>query len=166
MFISTEEYLRRITHAMENVIAPLVESDYGRGQLLAAVFLLDQLTDRIDYKAELIKQEIEAGCETIRKIVDALEQGAGEVPEDLKTFLGEIDREGCTQDLAFRGRCDEMLCSAIDAFYANRKSFDPASAHAMEGLILGHLIQIASRDLGMLKPSTSQKLLDSRGKGS
>ena len=72
MFINTEEYLRRITHTLEHVVAPLIESDFGRGQLLSAVFLLDQLTDRIDYKAELIQQEIETGCETIRKIVDAI----------------------------------------------------------------------------------------------
>jgi hypothetical protein len=164
MFLSTEEYLHRITHALEHVIAPLIESDYGRGQLLAAVFLLDQLTDRIDYKAELIRQEIETGCETIRKIVDAIEERGGEAPDDLKAFPGEADREDCPPDLALRSRCDEMLCCAIDSFFANRERFDPASAHAMEGLILGHLTQIASRDLGMFKPSTSQKLLDSRGK--
>ena len=162
MFISTKEYLHRITYALENVIAPLVESDYGRGQLLAAVFLLDQLTDRIDYKAELIRQEIEAGCETIRRIVDGLIERAVEVPDDLKSFLDEVDREGRAQDLALRGRCDEMLCSAIDAYYANRDRFDPGSAQVMEGKILGHLTQIASRDLGMLKPSTSAKLLQSK----
>ena len=166
MFLSTEEYLHRITNALENVVAPLIESDYGRGQLLAAVFLLDQLTDRIDYKAELIQQEIETGCETIRKIVDAIQDGGGEVPGDLKAFIDEVEGESCVQDLAFRGRCDEMLCSAIDAFYSNRKRFDPASAHATEGLILGHLTQIASRDLGMFKSSTSEKLLQSRGESS
>jgi len=166
MFISTEEYLYRITHALEHVIAPLIESDYGRGQLLAAVFLLDQLTDRIDYKQELIQQEIETACETIRKIVDAIEERGGETPDDLKAFLGEVEGEAPPRDLAFRSRCDEMLCSAIDSFYANRKKFDPASAHAMEGLILGHLTQIASRDVGMFKPSTSEKLLQSRGESS
>ena len=166
MFISTEEYLYRITHALEHVIAPLIESDFARGQLLAAVFLLDQLTDRIDYKQELIQQEIETACETIRKIVDAIEERGGETPDDLKAFLGEVEGEAPPRDLAFRSRCDEMLCSAIDSFYANRKKFDPASAHAMEGLILGHLTQIASRDLGMFKPSTSEKLLQSRGESS
>jgi hypothetical protein len=163
MFISTEEYLHRITHALEHVVAPLVESDFARGQLLAAVFLLDQLTDRIDYKAELIRQEIETCCDTTRKVVNAIEEREGQVPEGLGAFLRELDRQGPVQDLAFRSRCDEMLCSAIDSFYANRKRFDPASTHALEGLILGHLTQIASRDLGMFKPSTSQKLLDSRG---
>ena len=163
MFISTEEYLYRITHALEHVIAPLVESDFARGQLLAAVFLLDQLTDRIDYKAELVEQEIETACETIRKIVDAMEERGGKAPDDLKAFLGEVEGKAPPRDLAFRSRCDEMLCSAIDSFFANRERFDPASAHAMEGLILGHLTQIASRDLGMFKPSTSEKLLQSRG---
>jgi hypothetical protein len=164
MFISTEEYLHRITYALEHVVAPLIESDFGRGQLLAAVFLLDQLADRVDYKAEIIQQEIETGCETIRKIVAAVEEREGQVPEGLGAFLDELDRQGPGLDLAFRSRCDEMLCSAIDAFFAHRSGFDPASAHALEGLILGHLTQIASRDLGMFKPSTSQELLDSRGK--
>jgi len=91
MFISTEEYLYRITYALEHVIAPLIESDFARGQLLAAVFLLDQLTDRIDYKAELVEQEIETACETIRKVVDAIEERGGETPNDLKAFLGEVE---------------------------------------------------------------------------
>ena len=166
MFLSTTDYLHRITHALEHVVAPLIESDYGRGQLLAAVFLLDQLTDRIEYKAELIEQEIEESCETIRKIVDALEERAGELPKGLKAFLGESGGEGLARDLTFRRRCEEMLCAAIDSFYANRKRFDPDSAHAVEGLILGYLTRIASRDLGMFKPSTSQKLLQSRGASS
>ncbi len=159
MFISTEDYLYRITHALEHVVAPLIESEYGRGQLLAAVFLLDQLTDRIDYKADIIKQEIETNCEAIRKVVDVVEKKAGEVPRDLKVFLDEIDGGAFVQDLAFRTRCDEMLCMAIDSYFSNRDRFDSASAHEMEDLLLGSLTQIASRDLGMFKPSTSQKLL-------
>ncbi len=166
MFLSTEEYLHRITHALEHVVAPLIESDYARGQLLAAVFLLDQLTDRIEYKADRVEQEIEATCDTIRKIVDALKERAGEVPGDLRAFVEEAGREGAARDLTFRGRCEEMLCSAIDSFYANRKRFDPDSAHDLEGLILGHLTRIASWDLGMFKPSTSQKLLQSKGASS
>jgi hypothetical protein len=38
MFISTTDYLHRITYALEHVIAPQIESDYLRGQLLAAVY--------------------------------------------------------------------------------------------------------------------------------
>ena len=164
MFLSTEEYLHRITHALEHVVAPLVESDFARGQLLAAVYLLDQLTDRIDYKAEIVEQEIETTCETTRKVVDAVEERGGQVPDDLKSFVREPAGEGRVPDLAFLSRCEEMLSAAIDSFYVNRKAFDPASAHATEGLILAHLTQIGSRDMGMYKPSTSQKLLDARGK--
>ena len=160
MFTSTQDYLQRITHALEHVIAPQIESDFLRGQLLAAVFLLDQLTDRIDYKVDLIMQEIGSACETIRKVVEALDERGGEVLDDLRAFLREIDEGARGEDLAFRNRCDQVLCSAIDSFFANRDKFDPASAHAIEGLILGHLAQIAARDLGMYKPSTSEKLLD------
>jgi hypothetical protein len=164
MFTSTQEYLQRITHSLEHVIAPQIESDYLRGQLLAAVFLLDQLTDRVDYKADLLAQEIEGSCETIRGIVEALDEREGEVPADLRAFASEIDQGGRGADLAFRSRCDQMLCSAIDSFFASRDNFDPASAHAVDGLILGHLAQIAGRDLGMYKPSTSEKLLDFKTK--
>jgi len=160
MFTSTQDYLHRITHALEHVIAPQIESDFLRGQLLAAVFLLDQLTDRIDYKVDLIMQEIESAHETIRKVVEALDERGGEVLDDLREFLREIDEGALGEDLAFRNRCDQVLCSAIDSLFANRDKFDPASAHAIEGLILGHLAQIAARDLGMYKPSTSEKLLD------
>jgi hypothetical protein len=82
------------------------------------------------------------------------------VPGDLRAFASEIDQADRGADLAFRSRCDQMLCSAIDSFFANRDRFDHDSAHTMDGLILGHLAQIAGRDLGMYKPSTSEKLLD------
>ena len=164
MFLSTEEYLLRVTHTLEHVVAPLIESDFARGQLLAAVYLLDQLTDRIDYRAEIVEQEIETTRETTRKIVDVIEEKGGQVSDDLRAFVREAGGEDCTRDLAFRNRCEEMLSAAIDSFFANRERFDPASAHATESLILGHLTQIGSRDMGMYKPSTSQKLLDARGK--
>jgi hypothetical protein len=160
MFTSTQEYLQKITHTLEHVIAPQIESDYLRGQLLAAVFLLDQLTDRIDYKADLIAQEVGSGFETIEKVVQALDDRGVEVPGDLRAFVSEIDEGERGADLAFRSRCDQMLCSAIDSFFANRDKLDPASVHAVDGAILGHLTRIAGRDLGMYKPSTSEKLLD------
>ena len=163
MFISTQEYLQRITYALEHQIAPLIESDHGRSQLLAAVFLLDQLTDRIDYKADIIKQEIETNCETIRKVVAGLEKKEGNVPAELKAFLDEIEGRAWTPDLAFRRRCDEMLSIAIDSYFSNRDRFDAASAYEMEEILLGSLTQTAARNLGMFKPSTSQKILDSRG---
>jgi hypothetical protein len=159
MFIPTEDYLQRISHALEHVIAPQIESDFARGQLLAAVFLLDQLTDRVDYKADLIRQEITWSSETIKSIVEALQERHAEVPAALMAFHEDLNRGASGQDLAFRNRCDDMLCSAIDAYYAHRDRFDPASAHGIEERILAHLSQIAFRDLGMLKPSTSEKLL-------
>jgi hypothetical protein len=164
MFTSTQEYLQRITHSLEHVIAPQIESDYLRGQLLAAVFLLDQLTDRVDYRVDLLTQEVEGSCEMIRRIVEALDERGGEVPGDLRAFASEIDQGNRGTDLAFRRRCDETLCSAIDAFFASRDKFDPASARTVDGLVLGHLAQIAARDLGMYKPSTSEKLLDFKTK--
>jgi hypothetical protein len=160
MFTSAQEYLQKITHTLEHVIAPQIESDYLRGQLLAAVFLLDQLMDRVDYRVDLLAQEIEGSCETILRIVEALDEGGGEVPTDLRAFVSEIGEGERGGDLAFRNRCDQMLCSAIDSFFASRDKLDPVSARTVDGAILGHLTQIAGRDMGLYKPSTSEKLLD------
>ena len=62
MFIPVKDYLKRITFALEHVAAPQIESDFARGQVLAAVFLLDNLSTRIDYKPEVITKEIEKTC--------------------------------------------------------------------------------------------------------
>lgn len=159
MFMPMESYLERITYALEHVIAPQIESNFIRGQLLSAVFLIDQLTDRVDYKADIIRQEIGWSSEMIKKIVEALEERGAVIPADLKAFHEELNRHGSGQDLAFRDLCDEMLCSAIDVYYAHLDRFEPANAHEMEERILGHLSQIAFRDLAMLKASTSEKLL-------
>lgn len=163
MFISAQEYLQRISHALEHVVAPEVESDHLRGQVLAAVFLLDQLLDRIDYKPDLVRQEIEAACQTLRKVVQAFEHKACPAPGELESFIREFEKDGAGQDLAFRNRCNAMLSTAIDFFFAHRNKLDPAAAFELEGLLLDHCMQVAGRDLGMMKPSTSMKLLQKKG---
>ena len=92
MFMSTDVYLKRIMHTLEQVVAPEVEDDYARGQVYAAIDLLHQLMDKVNYKNELIRQEIEMGSEAIRQVVRAMEAVA-DPPDDLKTFLLELDQE-------------------------------------------------------------------------
>jgi hypothetical protein len=164
MFISTEEYIKRITYALEHVVLPEVNAEFARGQLLAAIFLLDQLIDRVDYKADLVSQEIDMSCDTIKKIIDGVAAKVGDKPDELEVFLGELEKEGYGKDLKFRDQANEMLCKAIDFFFVHRKKLDPDVAHEINGVILEHFSMISSRDLNMMKPSTSDRLIQSKEK--
>ena len=70
MFMSVEAYLKRLTSALENTIAPELESDQTRGQVFAVIGLLDQLATRIEYKPGLLAEEIDAGEKLARGSLD------------------------------------------------------------------------------------------------
>lgn len=163
MFISAQEYLQRISHALEHEVAPNVECDHLRGQILAAVFLLDQLADRIDYKPEMIRQEAEAACKLLRRILEALRTTGSELPAEWQNFGSAVQAEPAADLLGFRNRCNEALSRAIDLFFSCRAGLTAEAAFEIDGLILEHALQVASRDLGMMKPSTSMKILQKRG---
>ncbi len=163
MFLSPQEYLQRISHVLEHEVAPKVECDHLRGQILAAVFLLDQLSDRIEYKSEMIRQEAEAACGLLRRILEALRTAGSEPPAEWESLGSAIQTESAEELLAFRNRCNEALSRAIDLFFSCRAGLAAEAASEIEGLILEHALQVASRDLGMMKPSTSMKILQKRG---
>ena len=164
MFITVSEYLKRITLTLEQVVAPKVESEFERGQLLAAVFLLDQLADKVDYKDELIDQEIKLCCATIKEIAGVFQQYGLDIPDDLKSFLEKLDQEGAGKGLEFRGHCNRMLSAAIQSFFTHKDKLDPAVVHKIDGIILGQFKTIGLRDMGMLKVSTSGRLIQSKEK--
>ncbi len=159
MFISLKDYLKRITYSLEHVVAPELESDYAKGQLLAAVFLLDQLTDRAEYKGSLIEQEIDLSTQSISEIIAAFEDVAIEVPAELKEFITELGDENCKKDLKLRETSEKMMGLAIEQLFANKHKLPDETAHQLNGMIIRQLNRITSRDMGMLKPSTSGKLI-------
>lgn len=164
MDMPIKDYIKRISYALEHAVAPEIESDYIRGQLLAAVFLIDQLTDRIDYKPALIKQDIDSSAETIKTIVNSCGQKAGEVPEEISAFLEELDKDDYEINLKFRERCEGILSLAIEYFFNSKDKLEPAEADDLNGAIIKKLMKTATRDIGMLKPSTSNKLIQRKEK--
>lgn len=163
MFMSAQAYLQRISHALEHEVAPKVECDHLRGQILAAVFLLDQLSDRIDYKPEILRQEAEAACGLLRRILEALRAAGGEPPAEWERFGAAPQTDSAADLLGFRDSCNEALSRAIDLFFSSRDGLAAEDASQIEGLILEHALQVASRDLSMMKPSTSMKILQKKG---
>ena len=112
MFITPDLILKRISYALEHIVTPEIESDFIRGQVLAATFLLDQLTDRIEYKSDLLRMEIEMNSTTIEKIVSILEEKKVAVPDEIKTCLKEIKDED-NVDLDARKQYDSIFSNVI-----------------------------------------------------
>ncbi len=107
MFITPDLILKRISYALEHTVTPEIDSDFIRGQVLAATFLLDQLMDRIEYKSDLLTMEIKTNCATIEKILSILEQKKIVVPDEIKTNFREIKDDDNT-DLDIRKKYQKL----------------------------------------------------------
>jgi len=164
MFIPCKDYLKRISTALEHVAAPLIEDDFARGQVLAAVFLIDNLSDRIDYKPDLIQKEADKCCETINEVFKAVSKVTDQAPAELSEFVKDLEEKGPQPGLIFRNLCDKMLSTAIDWFFTHRDKLESKVDLEIDAMIIKYLTDINMRDLGMLKVSTSGKLIQSKDK--
>jgi len=163
MFVSTGNYLKRIAYALEHVAAPRIEDDFARGQVLAAVFLIDNLSDRIDYKPDLIAKEIGQHCEVIKAVVEPL-AGKAAMPVELREFVEELDRDGMGADIDCRTRCEAMFSLAVDYFFENRGELAAEASNEINAKVVKHITGLNMRDLGLFKISTSSKLIQSKDK--
>jgi DUF438 domain-containing protein len=162
MFISVQDYLKRITNSLEHIAAPHIEDDFARGQVLAAVFLLDNLADRVSYKEELITGEIEKCFAVIKKVTDAIKEKTGELPDELAKFLKENEDNGGGKDLKYRDLCDTMLSATIDLLFEKKNILDPKVATALSKAIMNYMAGMNMRDIGMLNISCSAKLIQAK----
>jgi hypothetical protein len=158
MFMTVEAYLKRLTSALENAIAPEIESDRTRGQVFAIIGLLDQLATRIEYKPGLLAEEIDAGEKLAREVAAA----AGGPSAALAALLREAETQGPGRDLPALARVDEMLSLAIEEFFAAGDRMSVADRARTDQLIRDHLTRIATRDLGLTKPPNFEKISRSK----
>jgi hypothetical protein len=162
MFISTDLYLKRIMHTLEQVVAPEIESDNVRGQVFAIIDLIKQFTDRIEYKQSLITQEIDIGHQLIKRILNTIEPAGCPAPEELRAFLKELDEGAAARNIPLRNRVDEMFCVALNLFHDNSNKLDAAAAKELDAAIREGIMKIAGRDLGLLKPPMIEKISRSK----
>lgn len=158
MFISTNVYFRRIMDALENVIAPEVESDHVRGQVFAVVDLINQISDRVEYKHDHIEDDIKQGSKMIMQIAEALSEAGGQTPEEIEAFLKAFDEGSAGRGLALRKKVEETLCAAIDYFHENKNKMESNAAEKLDSDIRQHIFKNAGRDLGLMKPPMIEKI--------
>jgi len=162
MFMATDAYLKRLTHALEFIIAPEIESDAARGQVFAVIDLLNQLMGRIEYKPDLIASDVAANSEMIKRIVQGLEGAAAAVPEEISAFLKEVESVPGPKNLGQRARSEEILCRAIVLLHEHRQKLGAASGQELDRALREHILKVATRDLGLMKPPLLEKISRSK----
>lgn len=162
MFITLAIYFKRLTDALENVVAPEIESDYVRGQAFAIVDLIRQLIDRVEYKQELIVQEIQITSDSIKKMIEALKQVGCAIPDEIQQFMISLMDASSRKNLAMRNKTDEMFCKVFELFHQNLDKIPPETSKAVDKAIRDNIMKVIGRDLGLMKPPMIEKISRSK----
>jgi len=156
MFMSTNLYLSRLNEALENVIAPEVESDEARGQVFAVISLIEQFMGRIEYKHDFIEQEIGSGVNVLKRVIEAAGEAGLDTPAEIGEFLQKLDDGKAGSGLALCDKVDEMACMAIDFLHDNRQKV--GSYKEVDKMIRDHIFKMSGRDMGLMKPPMIEKI--------
>jgi hypothetical protein len=157
MFMTVDLYLKRIYHTLEHVIAPEVDDDFARGQVFAVINLLEQLGQKVEYKQDLIAQEIEQGSKILSIMVAAVQDAGADIPEKITSFMKELE-SGSPAGLSKRNRLEEMLCLAIDLLHENKGLLEPERYAEVDRQVRDYITKLTTRDLGLMKPPAVDKI--------
>jgi hypothetical protein len=157
MFMTIDVYLKRIYHTLEHVIAPEVEDDFARGQVFAVINLLEQLAQKVEYKRDLISQEIEQGSRILKSIAEALEEARVGIPDELESFMKEVEKSEAI-NLSMRNKLEEKLSLAMRLFNDNKGKLDKDKSKEVDKELRDYITKIATRDLGLMKPPAIDKI--------
>ncbi len=150
--------VERINHALENVIAPEVESPIVRGQLFAVVEMLNQLPGKYEYRHDLLAQDIQVGKQMLTTLLEALTKAGIRTPEAISAETREVDLLGMSGEhlREERGRVEEAVSSALDLLDANRSAIP--DAEKIEKTVLGQLGQNILRDMMLFRRQRFDKI--------
>lgn len=159
MFVSINDYLARIYNTLENVVAPEVESDFVRSQLFAAVALIGSLSKKIEYKKDLILDEINAGMEIIKAISDVLKESGIDIPENTMAFLDEFRENGLAADIKNIDRVNEQFRIALDFLYDRKSEISAEMYVHIDNKVRAYIHDISLRDVGFMPHVSFDKIL-------
>jgi hypothetical protein len=150
--------VERINHALENVIAPEIESTIVRGQLFAVVELLNQLQGKYEYRHDLMVQDIQVGRQMLATLIEAFEKAGVETPETISTATREVDLLGMSGDQLreVRGGVETAVSAALDLLDASRSAI--AEAESVEKAVLGLIGGNILRDMMLFRRQRFDKI--------
>ena len=162
MFITTDAYLNRLTHVLEHIIAPEIESDAVRGQVFAVIDLLNQLGGWIEYKQDLIASDVAANSEMIKRIVQALAGVGVNATQEHPAYLKEVESVTDPFSPTQRLHSEEILCQAIDLFHEHRGRLGADVSQELDRTLRDEILKNAFRDLGLTKPPLLEEISRSK----
>lgn len=150
--------LGRINDTLENRIAPELVSPVLRGQVIAVVELLNQLAGKVEYRRDLLTEDIERARETIAMLLDVFDAARIAVPDELRAAAAPFDPATAIggELLEARRRARASISTALELLDANRARV--ADADAVESRVLDRLQQGVMRDILLFRPQRFDKI--------
>ncbi len=152
-----ETYVTRINYTLENVIVPQIQSDFIRSQVFAVMELLHQLTSRLEYRHELLLEDIERLRGIIQTVIKTFSKHKIHIPEDI---LSETDIQAHEiygkPLMAIHDRLEVAVGNAINLFYKNRDQIK--NPREIEHHILVQISSGITRDVTLFKPEMMHEL--------
>ncbi len=158
MYYPIDIYFRRLMDSLEKVIAPRIEDEFTLGQVYAVIEMLEQIKGKVEYKRDLIREDVERGEEIMEKISQALSGAGAAVPPEIEEVEKEIREKGALPDLALRKKVEQAACKAIDAAHSAREDLGPEASAGLDSEIRRYLVKVSTRDLGLMKPPRLAKI--------
>lgn len=147
MLIPVETLIGGVIHTLKTDVLSAVQPGFARGQLFAALDVLQNLQDRVEEKAELHTVEADSAHAALTKVVAVLrDAGATDVLAQVEvTITGAPAAPPHARSAGLRA----ALVQTLDAL----EGLPAETANAARAAIGEHLAVQAMRDVANLKPS-------------
>lgn len=151
----------RINHTLEHVVMPEISSAFIRGQVYSAMDLLNQLEPRIEYRRDLLTQEITEGTALLTALRAALTQAGVDIPGAVADAVCPPDLGALTSARLHKERdtIDAAVSAALDLVHAHRAEIPEIAA--IERDALTRIQKLIARNMGLVRPLRLEKI--SRG---
>ncbi len=147
MNLTVERVVDGLVETLEREVLPDLQSRFARGQLHAALDVLANLRDRIEWRTDLLRADAEATATALTELAAGMrEAGLGGDAAAIETGLAEAPAEPPA------ARAEALRAEMVAALEVVA-TLAPETGEALEGGLRGYLVQQAVRDVVPLKTS-------------
>ena len=164
MLLSIENQFSGIQQTLEEVVVPHISSPYVRGQVIAVMEILNQMQNWVEYRSDLLEDEICRVRVVISSIAEVLKTLGPEVREATGDFFREkeileavVPKNG-KELLELRNRTNRLLELSQQLFHKIREVIPPEEKTRIENLLSAYLGYINKRNLKLLRPTLLKKI--------
>ena len=164
MLLSIENQFAGIQQTLEEVVVPHISSPYVRGQVFAVMEILNQMQNWVEYRSDLLEDEISRARGVISPIAEALKILGPEIRNATVDYFREKDSleavvpKNGKELLELKNRTNGLLELSQQLFHKIREVIPPEEKAKIETLLGAHLGYINKRNLKLLRPTLLKKI--------